>query len=500
MDFKKLLNILNPQPKIGALEISDVDLKFSRIDGDKIISYSVKLATGIVKEGKIENREEFLSSLSFLHSQITGKTKKKINVIVNIPDNVVYFQVFNLPALENNLEEAISLNLKMISPIDFNSAYSDWQVVGEEIIDGRGQSEILGAFSEAKLIDELDSCLKSANFVPAAIEFSGLALVRLAVDFGTNVDKNKPFLLLNVGSHGLSFNLARNGNLYFNHFVSWQTASSEAREIPMDLFKKLIIDEIKKVSSFYNTRWKEQISEMVLVSHGLNDVIVKIISENFSFARIQPLALKKIGESVQPAWFSVLGSALRGLIPRSKDNIISLAKVGTEEEFFQHRIVNFIKIWRNIILTTLTVVLIIFAGIDFFLIKTTASLNNQILSFGGYKQSEKEEFEKLKKEIEDFNQKIDFAVNVHDERSKWSEFFDKIYGLAGNSVSIKRIYVQSIDMPALINAFTLSEDAAIDFKNRMINDGSFQDVDLPITKISRTDRGVEFTISFKIKK
>ncbi len=504
VDYKKILNILNPQPKIGALEISDVDLKFSRLEGEKFISYSVKLAAGVIKDGRINNYEGFSSALSVMRSQITAKLKEKINIIVNISDNNVYFQVFNLPALEHNLEEAINLNLKMISPIDFSGAYYDWRVIGEEIIDGRAQSEIFGAFSEAKIIDEFDGALKKNNFMPVAFEFSALALSRLAVDFGANVDKAKPFLLFYVGANGLSFNLIRNGNLYFNHFVSWQTIHSETREIPMDLFKKLIVDEIKKVLSFYGTRWKEQIDEMILVTHGLNDAIVKIAAENFSFSKVQPLSLKKINdispENIQPAWFSVLGSAVRGTIPRSKDNMISLAKIGTEEEFFQHRILGFVKIWRNVILITLTVILIVFVGVDsLFLGKTVASLNNQFSVLGEYKQSEKEEFEKNKKQIEDLNNKIDFAVMASAERSVWSDFFEKINGLAANdNISIRRIYIQSVAAPVLFNALAPSEDAAIDFKNKLIAEG-FQGVDLPITKISRTEKGVEFTISFGIK-
>jgi len=511
MNLKTLLNILNPQPNIGALEISDVDLKFIGVKENKLISYSVKLAAGTVRAGKILNRENFLSALAALYSQINQLSpeswrarKKKISIIVNIPDNAIYFQVFNLPALEHNLEEAIELNLKMISPIDFSAAYSDWQSVGEEVVNGHAQSEILGAFAEAKMIDEIDDCLKISNFVPAAFEFNGLALVRLAVEYGANIDKNKPFLLLNVGSGGLSFNLARKGNIYFNHFVSWQTTSAETREISIDVFKKIIIDEIKKVFSFYGGRWKDQISDIVLVSHGLDEAIMKIISENFSFIKIQPLALSKIGnistDAVQPAWFSALGSVIRGMIPRSRDNIISLAKTGTQEEFFQHQKLGFIKFWRNSIAAILAIILIVFGGTDFFLAKTAVSLNNRAAEFGGLKQPEQEEFNKLKKEIENYNNKISFAEKVYGERSKMTEFFEKINNLAADgNIAVKRIYIQSLEAPVLINASASNEDAAVSFKNKLIEDGKFRNVNLPITKISRTDKGVEFTVSFNIK-
>jgi len=69
---------------------------------------------------------------------------------------------------------------------------------------------------------------------------------------------------------------------------------------------------------------------------------------------------------------------------------------------------------------------------------------------------------------------------------------------ANDNISIRRIYIQSINAPALFNALAPSEDAAIDFKNKLIAEG-FHNVDLPITKISRTEKGVEFTVSFGIK-
>ena len=100
--------------------------------------------------------------------------------------------------------------------------------------------------------------------------------------------------------------------------------------------------------------------------------------------------------SLTSDWFSVLGSAARGLIPRAKDIIISLAGTGTEEEFRQHRTINFIKIWKNVILTSLSFILIAFIAIDAFLIKTVNSLNNQTANF--INQPGQETFNKIQEE------------------------------------------------------------------------------------------------------
>ena len=43
MKIKKILNILNPQPQIGGLEISDSDIRFFLVKGKSFVSASVKL-------------------------------------------------------------------------------------------------------------------------------------------------------------------------------------------------------------------------------------------------------------------------------------------------------------------------------------------------------------------------------------------------------------------------------------------------------------------------
>src|SRR3990167_6970625 len=201
--FKKILKLFSYQPLIGGLEINDFDLRFIHIKKGNVFPASVKLEPETVKDGKIQNRQNFLKALNQLHSQITNYSRKKICVIATIPDNNVYAQIFNLPeSAEAQLEEAAKLNLQMISPIDFERAYSDWQAVGKSRENGL---EILGAFIHSELIDELDDSLREANFAPVAIEFSSLSLARLASELGEAINPQNPFILFNVGA-----NAARN--------------------------------------------------------------------------------------------------------------------------------------------------------------------------------------------------------------------------------------------------------------------------------------------------
>ncbi|MBI4993671.1 hypothetical protein HZC33_01800 [Candidatus Wolfebacteria bacterium] len=500
MNIQSILNILNPQPNVGALEISDVDLKFAQIKNNHLQTHSVKLAEGVVKEGKINDQKGFLEALNNLRSQITDDKKKEIYAIINIPDNNIYLQTLNLPAIaEAELDEAAKLNLRMVSPIDFEKTYADWQLINKsQTIERANQLEILGAFVQSQIIDDIDNSLKQAGFIPTAIEFNSLSLSRLAINLGAEIDAQKPFILIYFGNNGLSFNLIRNGNLYFNHFVSWQLASAETSQIPVETFKKLIIDELKKVLSFYTTRSQEPINEIVLAAYGLEENISKIISENFSF-KVRPLTLKKI-QGIPASWFPAIGSATRAETPWSKDFEISLGKIGTEEKLFQYKSIKFVEIWRDAALISLALVLIIFIGADVFLKKTFDNLEYQFTNMAKNSAEEQEE-KNLIKEISSINKQIELANKALEKRTIISSLLEKIKTLSSdNKISFRRIFVQSWTAPIFINAFANDSEAALNFRDKLITDGGFENVDLPITKISPSEGGVNFTISFKIKK
>lgn len=498
--LKKISKLFTYQPLVGGLEINDIDLRFARIEKDKVFSASVKLEPETIKDGKIQNSQNFLKALSQLHSQIAGYSKKKIFIIATIPDNNIYTQIFNLPeSAEIQIEEAAKLNLQMISPIDFEHAYSDWQIVGKSRENGL---EILGAFVQSALIDELEDLLKKSNFMPMAIEFSGLSLVRLASAFGEAVNRQNPFILFNVGVNGLSFILIKNDNLYFNHFVSWQSVYGNERQISFESFKKFVVEELKKVLNFSSARWGRQTNAILISGHGLIEEISKIISENFPF-NSQILTLKNF-KNFERDWFFVLGAALRGSMPRSQDLIISLSKIGTEKEFYTQQTVVFLKILRNIILTSLATILVIFILTDAFLIKIINNLNNQFFSLMAAKNDPEagslmEEFNKHQEETESINKKISSAVSAYEGRSRQSELLENIKNKMSEDFILKRISIQSPSSPVFVSAWAQSEQKALEFKGKLISDGRFDEIELPINKIIPSAAGVEFAISFKFR-
>src|SRR3989344_444650 len=145
-DFKK---ILNPAPLIGGLEISDLVLRFARMENGRLKQASIQLPPGIMAGGKVADRGKLLAALNGLHQQI-DPMKKAVHVVLLIPTNNVYTQAFNMPLVaDKNVDEAARLNLQMISPADLKSSYYGYQMIGET---KQGQLEALGAFANSQIV------------------------------------------------------------------------------------------------------------------------------------------------------------------------------------------------------------------------------------------------------------------------------------------------------------------------------------------------------------
>lgn len=499
MILKPILDALNSQPPIGGLEINDTGLKFALIKGNDLKTFSFKFGPGVMEEGRIKNRDGLKSALFGLHSQITSRSKKKIFIVLNIPDRHIFIQGFNLPIIATgNIEEAAKLNLQMISPIDFNTAYYDWQKIGETNFAG-GQIENLGAFVPAQIVDEFVFPLKESNFEVVAVESPSLSLTR-AIE-----SKDQNNILLQVDTAGLNFGIIRNNNLYFNHFVNWPTA--EEKQISWSVLKDFIIRESQKIFNFFTNHWPGQVNNLLLMipSPALEEKVSQVVKENFPFnagsvknfisERMRPFQAAQL----TPDWFPVLGSTLRGLIPRSKDNFISLAASGTEEDFRRHQIINFFGMWRNVVLTIIIFMFITFAVGDFFLFKNVKFLKDQLKNYNTSPEIERLDF--LQKQAGEFNQKVNFALTAKAQIINWVPFIEKIKELTiSNNIVIEKIAVQSLETPVSFRGVALNEEAVINFKKILEAQPQFSDINLPISNITPTTVGkLNFVVSFKIK-
>ncbi|MBI2514766.1 hypothetical protein HYV91_01065 [Candidatus Wolfebacteria bacterium] len=504
MNFRNLFNLLTPQPQVGGLEVGEFEIRFAQVAGLSLKTASLRLPGAVIEEGKVKDQGAFKKALLDLHAQITPNVRKNVPVILSIPDTNAYAQVFNLPIVAaDNLEEAVSLNMQMISPIDYSVAYSDWERLGEVDIGG-GQIEILGVFAGKGPVDEYLAALAEAGFWVVAVEFPMLALSRLVAS------RPAPLLLLKINAGGFSFGVLRDGHLYFNRAVGWSEIFEFFPSQTRVYFKELeniLVRETQRVLNFHLSHWQSSVSSlsMVFPGSGLEEKIQKALRENFSleilpFRQLMAPEFQKMNlASLSSDWYSVLGSALRGLTQRFEDRSPNLSGVGGRRQFKEQQILNFEKFWRSVAIGITAFALLVFIAGDAFLYRTEKRLADRFTNFKTL-SSAGEDLKNLEREAQNFNEKVGLALQAKQATRDWSPIIEKIKNLAGASVSIIRIFLQSPGAPIFLTGAAQSEEALLNFKNALSAEESFEGVDLPLSAINRSGSGrIDFSISFKIK-
>lgn len=497
--LKKVFRFLKPYLEIGGLVISDSGLTFFSF-GEKrgqLQKFSLKFPVGVIEEGKLINPKEFFNSLKSLHHQITSKESEKIPVIVSLSDANVYTQLFSLPLLKDaNLEEAVRLNLQVISPLDFSRAYSDWQKVESLHSNSNYEIEILSSFISKEIVDSFYHQLVQANFLPLAIEQKAMSIIRLINFEEKNTLGEEDFFVLYIDSDGLSFSIVHKHSLYFNHFSSWSTVASNyslEREISFADFRNLVIQETHRVINFYSSRFSRDIKNVYLIAPGLEKEVSGILKDNFSL-QILPFQIKSY--PLELSFACALGAALRGLIPRFQDTEISLAPEGTEIQFFHSQVLSFVRLWRNILIVSLSVILTAFLGIFIFLNLFIKSLTNDLSNISSSYNTAY--FNSLKNEANDFNLKVEKALTVKSQQTRWAWLIEELYQKASeNKITIERILIQSPDVPIIVNARASSESEAVEFKKSLEKINGLSKVDLPLASLTPLESNlVSFQVTF----
>lgn len=496
MFFKKIFSFLDKltlRPKLGGLEISDSAIRFLRIDGKKTLTASVNLESGIITEGKIKNRQNFSAALQTIRSQIESNKNKKIHVVVSLPVSLVFVQSFFVPQVgADNLEETVKFNLQIVSPMELEKTYYDWQTIDEKA----DRKEILGVFIESIAAEEYESCLRENGFLPAAFEFPSLALCRLIKETAIGLVPEKFYLAVFVSSEGLGFFIFKNGKLYFNRFLLWRILQGEKREIAFSDFAGFLSQEIKKIVNFSFTHLQEELREAILIAPVLEKEISELLQKEFNLKFIS-LDLKNYSE-VSTIWLTALGSALRGLIPRREDAGITLTQYDVAEELYHEQSLSFISLWRNIAIAVFSILLAVFVGSDIFCRSLAKNAQSQISSFNFQPQTQIAE---LRSRAALFNQTVALVSSAKSSIREWSPFLQKLNELAGEQIVFEYISVQSGELPVRIRGNAPSEQAAVDFKNALQEKLGVEKIDLPINQFKvLSDRRIGFEMTFFVKK
>lgn len=485
---------LSSKPIIGGMQISNSGIQY--VVFEKKLEpkmFSLRLPPGVIKEGHLQDPDQFLTSLQQLHKLIAPEKPAHIlQVVVSLPASVVYTQSFTVPNIsDEKLKESAMLNLRMISPLPADSAYMSWQITSETL----EKYELLGAFVEKSVIDDLRRALIAANFHPVVFEQPALSISHLIWKFLKLY--NHPILVLYVSSDGINLSILRGNVLHFDYFRSWLSIQGENRQISRDLFDRVIADETQKVIHFTMSRFRENFEKVFLVSPGFESEIQELLLSRF---QISATTLVFPEKALSSAWYVAWGAAIRGVTDLSKDRFINLNYETSADLYYEEHAVGFVRLWRNIIAMVLGFFLLVFAGTTYFLNNQIANLKERLVV--SKTQINQREFNELRDKITEFN---DLVKGIHGEQRLvgfWRDALIQFLSTAAeNKVTVDRIEATSISSPVRVAARAPDNARILAFRNEIIKKNDlFVDVDVPLLNIIELEDGsVGFSMSFKFK-
>jgi Tfp pilus assembly PilM family ATPase len=479
---------------VGGLEISDQVLRLVYFKNKTWQLAAIRLAPGVLEKGKIKDSQAFIAALHELKLRVLfgRKKNKKMNVVVSLSSVNMYSQVFALPIMKDkNLDDAVDLNVRMLSPVDVAQTYYGWEMLGND--ESSLKSEIAAAFVDKALVDEMTQALYAAGFITVGVESRSLALVRIFRQKGSGADVDKSYLLLDIDNSGIDFLIIRKGKLYFEYATQWSTLADEKGEMSVVKFKETLTADMRQVMNFYTQHWPEPLVAVILAATAFEKEAEEAIQESSSLPVIRMTLM--MDQQVSLEWMVALGCSLRGINGMLKDKEINLSGEGAIDTFHREQLLNFITLWRVIVPVVLGCLVIVFALADNFLVGIESSINVQPT----FNQQEMADMEALEASSTAFNQSIALVANAEAGLNKNYLVITEVENAASaNGITITHLSFQAPGQPILVSGTAPSEDEIVAFKGAIQSDPHFGIVSLPLANIQGNNGGYAFSMTFSL--
>lgn len=490
--FNKTISFLSAQPLVGGLEVSDQVLRLAYYEHKAWQMAAVRLAPGVLEKGKIKDAAAFAAALHELKLKVPFKKKKKMNVVISLSSVNMYGQVFSLPKMEGkDFENAVDLNVRMLSPVDIAQTYFGWEILGDD--SGGVKMEIATAFVDKALVDAMTQALYTAGFITVGVESRALALVRVFRERGVNVDAQKPYLLIDIDNSGIDFLIVRKGKLYFEYVTQWEDLADDKGQIYITKFQEALVANVRQVMNFYPQHWPEPLAGVVLAASAFEKEAEEAVRSSISLP-VLPIALK-VDQQISSEWVVALGCSLKGDGGGSGNSEINLSGEAAIDTFHEEQLLDFMALWRVIIPVVLGCLVIVFVGADDFLATTKAGINVP----PAIGEQEVAAMNALEASSTAFNESVALVANAEAQLSRNYLLVPDIENMAAaNGVTIDQLSFQGAGIPASLNGTTQSEAQIAAFKSAVTADPHLSAVDLPLSNIQGENGVYTFSMTFSL--
>src|SRR6185369_3767008 len=146
--------------------------------------------------------------------------------------------------------------------------------------------ELLGAFADRSLIDEMISALFEVGFVAIAMESKALAVARLLREQGQGLDIAAPYIVVSIDDAGLDFLIIRGGQLYFEYANVWRDLADDKGTISAEKFQEALERSLRQVMNFYLQHWEGKVVGIVVAAGVFLDEVQRAAEEALSLSVI----------------------------------------------------------------------------------------------------------------------------------------------------------------------------------------------------------------------
>lgn len=496
-DWQKLLV---PEFTIYGVSLDDIELKvfcFNKSINKITHIERFLLPKGIIKDGILQNPQSLKSFFISLKEKIWRK-EKNIWIILALPSVNFYINHLSLPELtEDQIKDAIVFNTQMLAPLPLEESYFDWEDWG--LAQKEGEKEIFIALGIKKQIEPYWEILRSLGFKVVAIEPYALSLTRFVYNF---IEREKPLLIIDLRNDGVEFIISEGGKLLYFDYDSWHEIFG--LNIPQKITPELLIKhfsrKIPMILNFYSLKKQKPLPYFIFLN--ANEEMVKFfnnwITSNYNLIVLE-FKLPPLLKNLKRDWAGVIGVALRGLIPRRKDTIVSLAPVQTEEDYYQSHLISIISLWLKILITVFACFALVYGVIDFIFFKNTEKRYKTLIEKPLQAQIVQKD-EELKRSVDEFNALVKKAETIYSYKRDFAKILNSIVILANElNIEIKRIFItDSGAFNITVSGQAKTKELVINYKTKLQEEGIIKDISLPLETLLEAPEGINFILNGKL--
>lgn len=478
-------SILQYQEYIAGLAVTEDSLVYtlyqSAPEGAVSRAFGEKsLPAGIIVDGMLRDEEQYAIALKELFNTISGTHTS--SVILSIPPQHIWMATLEFPRTldKRSLTEAIDLYFEFSLPFPKEESYVDWEIIDNDTSSSI-QRAVLGAVRKQH-IDPYREVLKKEGITAIAIE-SHLMSVAHYMDNGCT-------LFVIVYPSGAHLGAYADTVFRFQRFVSWKhiRQRKENEESPVSA----LYDEIRNIIHFLRTETHAPFETQNIILVAPQD-----FQNSFAeFVARDPMIdfLKNKDDEIRdPAQTIARGAAMRGLLPRKDDTIMSFTLIGTEKIYEWKRALSFSAFLEKLAIGLSVFFVLLYTG-SLVLVKTLATrAESRQVAQGVISQDSIN----VQDEAERFNKTVEELSALAKRPSRWEKLFEHIARLTNPGITITSLSADDSSSIKLTGV-AANRDALIQFKASINSSHIFQDIELPFTLlITKENLPFRFSLTFR---